>query len=516
MFRRIRSPRQQDGKARVQLLERDKGRSQSSGSLQLNGHKRQNSDEGEEIKNFGYGDPDVLQTRSLASAVTTPSNEANPPLPPRNTKSSPYGLQHGRQGEGGSETPVYVAPADTLRKAASNSVQPPSGGSGKTQGNNSGDAYGDPHAATKIEIKQLKMHQLTMSQKRGQGGGAGGMPVMSSTNSTSGHQRTQSFGYVIETSDYSIPFNLVQANANDNKTQQNSRPGAPFKPPRVGIGMQATSDSADRIIAINPPSSTSPQPPSDRSDTNSPNSPMSNQSSEHETRQDDGNSDYAIPWDRSKIFQNIPHAKPKKPPGRRRNDDSIGHTGDDTGFYPHQGRRDDQKMRVGNNSTKEPSPPPPLVRGSHRYRSARDPMINYNTSEFSPPPPEIPIDPTRPRANRGFSERAYRREGSTSPPMGTSSGGKVQKFGNKPFTNDIDDISHHRTQSVGPHHMSGRRLPTPPRSELPPPHVRDRERVADAYNPPSQPFPLREDVARHGNSSNMPVIDTNIPLADQP
>lgn len=450
-----------------------KPRSQSSSAIvQYNGHL----DEGEEVKNSSYGDPDTFhRTQSM---VTTPTGEMNPPLPPRNLR-PPFS----KMGDSESESSVYVTPADTLRNRplANSSQHPSASGSGASAGGNSqssGAVAVDPEAIpTKSERKVMQMHQLTMNQRRGQGGGVVTTPV-TATKPTNGHQRTRSFGNVTENSDYSVPFNL--------KNEPPRAPRAPVKPPRMAP--PARHESSDCIIPINPPSSTSPQPPSDRSDTNSPSSPMSNQSSEHEPpRQDDG--DYAVPWDRNKIFQNMHVHKGvrKGPQGRSFKIEDSGSSEDSAHrevVQLHQApvvKTEEQKPPSGN--FKEYSPPPP-ARGGFRYQSAREPMVGL---EVSPPPPDLPYD-SRPHR---MSDRIHRRDGSTSPVGGSGRG---------------EDARYHSQSSS----YIGGRNPPPPPSRLDPPL--ERGRGDSSPLPPPRDHSSREDMGRQSQI----MIDVSIPLKDQP
>lgn len=498
MLRRILSPRQplqaQESKASAkagQFVD-TKPRSQSSSAIQFNGHLGIGSDEGEEVKNSSYGDPDNFQQQPVRtqSMVTTPTREMNPPLPPRNVRPLSF-----KQGEAESESSVYVTPADTLRNRPplGNSSQRPSAASGSVAAagnmNSQGPAVAVDSAEalpTRSERKVMQMHQLTMNQRRGQGGGTATTPVTAVKPTNNGHQRTRSFGNVTENSDYSVPFDL----------KGSTRP--PMKPPRVVP--QARNE--DCIIPINPPSSTSPQPPSDRSDTNSPSSPMSNQSAEHEPpRLDDGNSDYAVPWDRNKIFQNMhvhrsvrraPQAKSFKNEDSGISEDSAGPSNrvqsDREAVQLPQVPVRNEEQKPPSGSIREYSPPTP-ARSGFRYQSAREPMMGQGP-DVSPPPPDLPYDPYRPHRSRAVSDRIHRRDGSTSPVSGGNRG---------------EDMRYHSqsTSYVG-------RNPPPPPSRLDPPMERGR---GDSYPLP----PLRDQSAREdlGRQSQV-IIDVSIPLKDQP
>lgn len=450
MFRRILSPRQPS-----KPLE---ARSQSASTLQFNGGSSRGSEEGEEVRNSSYGNPDspnaLLRSRSM---IAGPASEImNPPLPPRNMRPSSFGSPN-REPE--SESALYVSPADTIRirRQAVNTGPSPSGvdtAAGNTNSQTPGGGGGstEQHVdalPTRSERKVMQMHQLTMNQRRGQGGVVvASTPTTTSTRTSSnGHQRTHSFGHVTENSDYSVPFNLIQANTRPPTTRQ------PPQPPR-GVSSQ---QGGDCIIAINPPS-TSPQPPSDRSDTNSPSSPMS---LEQEPQMEEGSGDYAVPWDRSRIFQ---HMKPLGP-GPKRNTEDPPPPSSSSSQRPKQQDR---------------SPPPPPVRSGYRYQSTREPMMSQHNS---PPPPELPFDPTRPHRSRAVSERVHIRDGSASPVGGNFGGSRGDDVGN-----------------VRPPFLPQER-PRVDTYPLPPP--RDQ-----SYN--------RDDTGRQIPSNVVAAIDASIPLEDQP
>lgn len=460
MLRRILSPKP---KAQGGQFVDTKPRSQSSSSIHFNGHL----EEGEEVKNLSYGDPDTFHAPARSqSMVTTPTREMNPPLPPRNLRPPSFSNME-------SESSVYVAPADTLRnRPLANSSPHPSAASSAAGSNETSSATVDPEAQpTRSERKVMQMHQLTMNQRRGQGGVA--TPVTATTPSN-GHRRSGSIGTVTEKSDYSVPFDL--------RTEPPRSVRPPLKPPRVAPPTRH--ESSDCIIPINPPSSTSPQPPSDRSDTNSPSSPMSNQSSEHEQpRQDDG--DYAVPWDRNKLFQNI--RVRRGPQGKSFRNDDSGFSEDTT----HRLQSDREFVQLRTEEQKPPSKeysPPPPARGGLRYQFAREPMVGV---EVSPPPPDLPYDP-RPHRNRGMSDRVHRRDGSTSP----VGGGGVSRG---------EDM---RFYSQSASYMG--RNPPPPPSRLDPPQ--ERGWGDSSPLPPPRDHSVREDTTGKGQV----MIDVSIPLKDQP
>lgn len=391
MFRRKPSPRQET-----------KGRSQSSGVFQQNGHRRQDSD-----SDFvGYGDPDHI-SGSRSRAVTSPTTEFNPQL--------------GGSAGGASEdveSAVYVTPADTLNRGTPSSIIKTN--SAANQGSSSS---GDNFAGTRHELQNMQLHQLTLSQvsRRNQSGSGEAAPAPSPSGVK---ERIQ----MMEGSDYSVPFNLLQGDIKKGRRHGPPQPGPP--------------DNSECIIAINPHSS-SPQSPSDRSDTTSPNSPRSNLSSEHEQLPppppqrppDDG--DYAVPWDRSRIFQNIQRASMsnvRRHP-RRRNDDF-----EDPGSGPSRSR--------GGSLRDQPSPPLPLPQSRHPM-GGRDinqvPPPPPPPPEESPPPPELPHDPNRWR-NRTVSEQFH---------DNSLPGGKPQNRAAALAAEDFGGRSQSMSGQVGPGRRGG-------------------------------------------------------------
>lgn len=481
MFRRKASPRQETrGRER---------RSQSSSALQQNGHKRQDSDGEIEVKNTSYGDPDIIANQSSrARAVTSPTTE----LPFQGKQLNPAG---GRTED--VESAVYVTPADTLSRSASHSAVPSaiSGSSTGSASNTTGSGIpGENFSGSRSERRNMQLHQLTMSQvsKRQQSGGTIGAEVTGPGTAVPVVGQDQQRIQMGESSDYSIPFNLLQA-------------GDSTKPPRSHhhhrrmVPQAILPDNSECIIPINPPS-TSPQSPSDRSDTTSPNSPRSNQSSEHELQQqqqpppsrppDDG--DYAIPWDRSRIFQNIPRSSVnsnRRHPVRRRNEEL-----DDLSSGPSRSR--------GGSLRDQSSPPLPPATGGYRYQSGGGGEVAIQVPpppppppppEDSPPPPELPYDPNRPWRGRAVSDRMN--DGTS-----MSAGG----WGHNRATMAAAEDFGSRSQSMSSHVRSGRRLPTPPGGggsggDWPP---------KDAAPPPPPPQVWRQ--------SNPATIDPSIPLEDQP
>lgn len=234
LFRRIRSPREHKEREEHQ----PPNRSFSTGQLPAQGHRRHRSDD---IKNINYTDPNGVSNSH--------GQDENPPLPPRNMhRPASVGNAHQLKKQVSSdEDPYYVAPADTIGRKAGLSVLPP---------------------PTASERKVMEMHERTQSQK------------------VVGHRRTGSYGHVIDNSEYSTPWNLLQEQRG--KEQKDKPPKPPRSrdrtPPNRPIIYSQPSDGSDDLIPVQ-----SPPPPSlalDRSLTNSPCSPV------------DPSGDYDEPWDR--------------------------------------------------------------------------------------------------------------------------------------------------------------------------------------------------------------------------
>ena len=409
MFKRRPSPRD-DTKTRD-------GRSQSSAVLQQNGHRRDGSDvDADTVKNFGYGDPDVVGS-SRGRAVTSPTTDFQ----------SQKAVGGGGRGDD-VESAVYVTPADTLNRGTPSSVVQPN--SNPSSGSSSGASFSESFSGSRSEKRNMQLHQLTLSQMSNKKSGS---DIAAPSPSPSGGNRDQRI-QMVAGSDYSVPFNLLQQN--DGKQQRKGR---------------HVSDNSEFIVPISHPSP-SPQSPSDRSDTTSPNSPRSNQSSEQDQppppppsqQRPPDEGDYAIPWDRSRIFQNLQQrgsvSGPRRGPGRRRDLDEVG-----TGGGP-------SRSRGGSLRDQQPSPPIPLP-------PSRYPVGEINQvpppppPDDSPPPPDLPYDPNRPWRNRAVSDRVHDNSAVVMPHNRTAM--------------LVGDDPGGRSHSMSGHGGSGRR-PTPRRASTPP------------------------------------------------
>lgn len=520
-FRRIRSPLEH----RTTSKHEEKQRSSSTSVIPLqqsNGHRRHGSDDVVRIENTGYGDPDILGSSNRShSTGASPGDILNPPLPPRNPPKQLIGLQqpsstpsNTTSGNMNDESPVYVAPADTLQR----------GGSGGTTTNNltkgmlGNYTRAEPLSAppSKNERKVMEMHQLTMSQRQRQDAGQLAAHVH-------GHQQQRVQVQNVDNSEYSTPFNLIQqqqqqkmANRGVGGGSGKGGSGASTRQQQRRVPQIGMLEENDQIIPVlSPP----PGHHSDRSQTTSPSSPLSTPSSEHEgeggsggmmggggvSAGGTGDSDYDIPWDRKfRDFQLINRHPPN--PKRQSSGGKVHHPDDGKEFHPHPssrgGRRESPPQRSmhptrGHSDRNSPPAPPD-----------RNPPSSYQQNKVrrmspQPPPEELLLSrPPAPRylPSRHQSEQHKPRDGSTSPNqmMGGRYGGSHTIHGPH-VPRDIPPEISPRTSSMSASHMSGRRLPSPPRERAESSPVVDRRGV---LRPPSPPNPVH--------------IDFSIPLCDQP
>ena len=347
LFRRIRSPREHSHREREE--HQPPNRSFSTG--QLPGHRRHKSDD---IKNINYTDPNGVSNSH--------GQDENPPLPPRNMLPRPASVGHAHQLKkqvSSDEDPYYVAPADTIGRKAGLSVLP-----------------GPPPTAS--ERKVMEMHERTQSQKVG-------------------HRRTGSYGHVIDNSEYSTPWNLLQQQR-EKEQKENATPSStkvPPKPPRTRdrtppnrpMIHSQPSDGSDDLIPIQSP----PPPPLvlDRSLTNSPCSPTG-----------DPSGDYDEPWDKKypdlRMAVRRQHSGKLKPEGgevaERSASVSIKYSPKMSEEFPH-----DSSHQL----------PPPA---QHRHSSHHEPHPPPHRNSRGSPQPE-----PRQRENSRASDRI-------SPPLILSSG----------------------------------------------------------------------------------------------
>ena len=472
-FRRIRSPLEHKNTAKHHD---DKHHRSSSTSVtppvqHSNGHKRSGSDDVLRIENSAYGDPEVLNniTPRSQSTGSSPGDALNPPLPPRNPPKQPSSM--------GDESPLYVAPADTLQRGNSGGGISPAVLSNYTR---TEPITGPP---SRSERKVMEMHQLTMSQKQAQ----------------SSSQPTQRVQTVIDdgNSEYSTPFNVLQqqrARQGRSSIGSERSSGRQRRVPQVGM-----SEEGDQIIPVL-------SPPPDRSQTTSPSSPLSTPSSEHEEGGvgpssggggggTGGDSDYDIPWD--KKFKNFPNFNQAAHPRRQTSGGKMHSLPEE--HSPMRGRKQSppQRNMYNQGHPERNSPPAP----PERYPPIGGPggPVSYPMRRTSSPQP--PLEDGlfgRPRhlPSRHHSEQHRPRDGSTSPSQlpGRSYGHTIH---GPHVPRELPPEISPRTSSMS---MSGRRLPSPPRERSESSPV-DPNRWG-MLRPPSPPNPVH--------------IDFSIPLCDQP
>ena len=464
-FRRIRSPLQTTSK------HEDKQRSSSTSVIpvqQSNGHRRNGSDDVVKIENTAYGDPDILNR--FHSTGTSPGDILNPPLPPRNPPK-----QQSPSGKMNDESPVYVAPADTLQRGGTNSISPAILSSNYTRA--------EPLSAppSRSERKVMEMHQLTMYQRQKPDSGQ------------PSQQRVQNVIHNVDDSEYSTPFNLIQQQKAASKgLKSGSGSTRQRRVPQVGV-----MEDNDQIIPVLSP----PPGLSDRSQTTSPSSPLSTPSSEHEeggvggggvSGGGGGDSDYDIPWDRK--FKDLQFVN--RHPKRQASGGKLHYPDEGKELHPYpsvRGRRNSppQKNMYPRGHTDRSSPPAPPNRNAPSYQNK-----GQKTSPQPPedlhlarPPQYLPI--------RHQSEQYRPRDGSTSPSQMVSRYGGHTIHGPH-VPRDLPPEISPRTSSMSVSYMSGRRLPSPPRERSESSPVERRGML----RPPSPPNPVN--------------IDFSIPLCDQP
>ena len=456
MFRRILSPRDHKTK------EKPRASTMSEVPSPVNGHRRDDQMLASyEVENTQYRDPEHLhqpyppppnRTQSLVYPSSSDSNAPN--VPPRHARPVSYNSHplERKQSNDADESALYVEPANTLKKdsaKASNYCQV-------------------EHAEavpTKQDIKQMTMYKQTMEQKQG-----------------GGHRRVRSFGHVIDKSEYSTPFDLLEENerarqrgeevlppnirATLNHPQRSVSDKPPPKPRRIRQTEAAADDS--RIPVVSPTPATLSL--SDRSHTNSPSSPHSTHSLEQEPIRDDGTNDYDEPWDNK--FKDLPRV--------RTTNKSDSHSAEARASQRHTHSHHTESSHI--NDRGSPSSPVPFERPRRPNREREHVSIS----------PELPSD--RPLGlgftKGGPARSSGRRDGSSSPLPPVRDG--------RSFSTPHQPLHHHsyhhsesgvRTSSVS---MAGRLLPPTP-SEM-------NERRILARDPSPPPV----------------VIDVSIPLEDQP
>lgn len=469
MFRRIMSPRGDKSKQN----ERDKKSprtSSMSNVKNLNGHGSSNDLQCSlEVENSAYRNPELIHQVahpgrsqsmiyppiSVSSSAMTDSTE-NPPLPPRNIRPASIGHPPQQLVRKTSDEPaLYMAPADTLNRKANASVT-----------SNYSQVETSDALPTRKEVRKMNMHIETMKQK-------------------SGHRRVRSIGHVVDSSEYSTPFDLLKEIEGKKETilpagvrAALDQSGAPPKPPKNHHKQVKQRDFGGEVDIIIPVSS--PTPPvilSDHSRTQSPSSPVSTQSSEQELIRDNGTNDYDEPWHDKFKNLNMPtfrHQVPDEPQHVHRTQRHSHH---------HQV---DERTRVGSQLVDRGSPPSPIP-WDRGYRG-RDP------ASISP---EVPHD--RPPAFiKGSADRSSgRREGSVSPNPRTRD---IRSYSHSQLPHHPGNYPRHEDQSHGLNPransvsvMAGRQLPPPP-----------PERNVEQRYVPKEPSPPPA------------LIDISIPLEDQP
>ncbi len=317
MFRRIRSPREKDDKPSEKDAAGASRTYSQSGHLQSHvNHRRHKSDEVQTVQtvqNAIYSEPVVSSSvgangRGTGGAALL---DEGPPLPPRNRPASIGNANQLRKQMSADDDSYYVAPVDTLRNRRG--VVNPA-------------VVGDRGAVlTRSERKQMQIHEMTQSQKQ-----------------VHGHRRTGSFGHVIDNSEYSTPWNVLQEQKEIAREREKRQKAAavpaettplepevqaeekqqpspvavttqkpPDKPQRVSnrtkravIQQSLQNHDTDVIIPVHSPSPVLGSHES-RSQNSSPTSPPVSDNPPGSPQEAEG--DYDEPWDRKKVSRGFHH-----------------------------------------------------------------------------------------------------------------------------------------------------------------------------------------------------------------
>lgn len=410
-------------------------------------HHRHQSNEGDNIVNVIYSEPTPLdrvpRAPGLGGAGNGEGQLDNPPLPPR-----PVSVGHPHQLADRREEEFYVAPVDTIRSVT---AVPPS-----------------VAASRERDRKIMRMHDLTMSQKARQGMQVHVQNVRVQQHSPCAspnigeHRRTRSIGQVIDNSEYSTPWNVVE---------EQMRSALPPRGKKVSAGRVFPStpgDESDRIIPVSPP----PILGRDRSQSSSPIPPLPSEPPPHSPGEGvgggGGDAEYDDPWDVRfrRINQNLPE-----------------HHG-----HPHQER---------------PSPPQSggggLVRKSSPVGDQRPPKPPHTTKYSANTERIHRFSPPEERLTRAYSDK----------PRGGGGGGEGGDHGSDWSKGPGGPFRHRATTELHPSSGPG---PVPPRTgsvsipiqqrPLPQAPVDNRETVP--------PLVTREDSPPSG------WFDSSLALEEQP
>ena len=462
IFRRIRSPR--EPKDRDQDQTAPNARSFSTGTIpgSQHGHRRHRSDE---IQNVIYTEPNNVVNSHRPDA----SRGENPPLPPRNRPASVGNAHQLKRQVSSDDDPYYVTPVDTLNRRGV--VNPTS--------LSQGERFPVP---TRSERKQMHMHEMTLSQRH----------VLS-------HRRAGSVGHVIDSSDYSTPWNLIKEREERDKENQVA-PKPPPKPQRSSdrsknkktvVQQSVHSDDSDDIIPV-----MSPTPPlvHDRSQTNSPSSPTITAA---ENTSQGGSDDYDEPWDRK--FRDFRMGAPGRVRSSRGRLEGEADGAGNSPLNPHPHRHSHHEIHHHHShhhtptQGREHSPPQPDVRPRIGAKSASEKI-----KRRSPPLPELrPRMYTRSTSDRTFNatrEPEDNRGPSPVPPVSQSwavgRGFRDFQKPHLPFEHILPSCElQPRASSV-----SNRRLPSPP---MEPGDSQEQRRCSRPDSPPTT------------------QIDVHLPLGEQ-
>lgn len=461
-LRRIRSPR-----------ERGEHYSppQASGSSFRPGHRRYRSDESAHIVRE-VPDTDFLDGNHLSQPLDSqepfPEGEysaPNPPLPPRVSMSKASSNRADVKRQNSDDDSYYLTPVDTIRRGPAN-LALPSGA-----------------APTRSERRLMEIHQRTLTQRQ-------------DGSFVPGHRRVGSSGHVVDTSEYSTPWNSLQEQRHGSSGAPPLRPSRSRSDRAANVRVAQTQDSGEDVIVVQ-----GGIPSDDGSRTSSPSSPpMATPAppAPHLPAKEGGD-DYDEPWDRR--FKNF-HIHSSVRSRGRLDDEQPRHGSVGSRTHHHHTTTSAPSLHSPPHHSSHPDlpppppfqpPPPPVERNSPPPRLFNPPRVSPPMDEFSQrlamrsysdrgriltsPPLD---DVRRQRNGRGGSDHFLR---ATSPvfPHDSLSQPDMSKMSSSGLVTSFHPRSHHRH----------RRLPSPP-------HMGGDPRLI------------------HPDSPTPPFIDLSVPLKDQP
>lgn len=468
-LRRIRSPRDREEHCSPP---------QSSGGAFRPGHRRYRSDESahivREIPDTDFLDGNPL-SQPLDSHEPFPEGEEesayNPPLPPRVSMSKTSKRTDVKR-QNSDDDPYYLTPVDTIRRGPANLALPTGA------------------APTRSERRLMEIHQRTLSQRQDRVQDGSFFP---------GHRRAGSSGHVVDTSEYSTPWNALH----DQRHGGSGGGGVPpVRPPRSrsdrtpNARVAQTQDTGEDIIVVQ-----GGIPSEDGSRTSSPGSPPVAAPAPPAMAKEAGD-DYDEPWDRR--FKNFHiHSSVRSRGGSRFDDEHPRHSSVGSRSHHHSTTSAPLLHHPSHHSSHPDLPPPPSFQPPPPpiERDSPPPPRHFNPPRISPPMDEL----SQRLALRSHSDRGRIL---TSPPLEDMRRQRNARSGSDHFARASSPVLQQESS------LSQPEASRPSSSGLMSFQSRSRHRHRRL---PSPPF-AGTDVPRHNqaDSPSPPFIDLSLPLKDQP